>query len=58
MKKISLIVATLVGIMSFSQEKIDGIAAVINEEIIIQSELKAQFEEFKRQKLGGYNSSE
>ncbi|MFV0529972.1 MAG: peptidylprolyl isomerase [Flavobacteriales bacterium] len=52
MKKISLVAAILISLGSFSQEKIDGIAAVINEEIIIQSELKAQFEEFKSQNFG------
>ncbi len=53
MKKNSLIAiaAVLLSSWGFSQ-KIDGIAAVINEEIIIQSELKAQFEEFKRQNFG------
>lgn len=52
MREISIAIAIFISLWSFSQEKIDGIAAVINEEMIIQSELKAQFEEFKRQNFG------
>ncbi len=51
MKKISLAIIILTSLFSYSQ-KIDGIAAVINEEIIVQSELKLQFEELKRQNFG------
>ena len=47
MKKLSVIIALFSVITAVAQQKIDGIAAVINKEIVIKSELQEQFQEMK-----------
>jgi len=51
MKKNNMLALLFVSLWTFAQQKIDGIAAVVDDEIVIQSDVKAQFEELKRRGL-------
>lgn len=52
MKKNNIITLLLASLCTFAQQKIDGIAAVVDDEIVIQSDVKGQFKELKRRGLG------